>query len=104
MLQAEKSGLQVPLPLKKYEVEALLSGDKEDVFVEEDCQEGTSEEDDNEQGFTNLMDPESELFMEYERDRHNTPICKLVPATANNLQWDHFTGQPTRKKGAKISR
>ena len=87
------------VPLRVYEAEDVLSGDEEDIFVEKDHQEGTSQEDDTvEQGFTDLVDAESELFMEYERDRNNTPICKLVPATASDLKWDHFTGESKTKK------
>ena len=95
----EKSGPQEKLPVQKYKEDKGISGGEEDVFVEEDCQEGTSEEDDTvEQGFTDLVDAESELFMEFERDRHNTPICKLVLATTSDLQWNRFTGQSTRRK------
>ena len=54
-----------------------------------------------EQGFTDLVDAESELFMELERDRHNTPICKLILATASDLQWNCITGQSITRKYKK---
>ena len=94
----EKSGPQEKLPVQKYEEDQGISGEEKDVVLEEDCEDGTSEEDTVEQGLTHLMDAESELFMEFKRDRHNTPICKLVPATASDLQWNHFMGQSTRRK------
>ena len=95
----EKSGPQEKLPVQKYEEYEGISGEEEDVFIEEDCQEGSSEEYDAvEQGFTDLVNAKSELLMELERDRHNTRICKLVPTTASDLQWHHFTGQSTRRK------
>ena len=105
MLEAgkcQKSGPKVTVPLRVYEAEDILSGDEEDVFVEKDSEEGTSQEDDAvEQGFTDLVDTESELFMELERDRHNTPICKLIPTTASGLQWNCFTGQSITRKYKK---
>ena len=100
--KCKKSGPKVPAPLRVYEAEDVLSGDEEDVFVEKDHQERTSEEDDAvEQGFTDLVDAESELLMEIEKDRHNTPICKLIPATATDLQWNCFMGQSITRKYKK---
>ena len=90
-LPVENSGPQEKLPVQKYEEEEGISRKEEDIFIEQDCQEGTCEEDDDEEGFTDLIDPESELFMEYERDRNNIPICKLVPATASDLEWEPFS-------------
>ena len=94
----EKSGPLEKLLVQKYEEDEEISGEEEDIVLEEDCEEGTSEEDAVEQGFTDLTDAESELFMEFKRDRHNTPICKLVLATASDLQWNHFMGQSTGRK------
>ena len=58
--------------------------------------EGTSEKDKDEE--EDFLDPGRELVMEYERDRNNTLIFKLVLATASNLKWDHFTGQSIKRK------
>ena len=60
--------------------------------------EGTSEQDEDEEVDKDFLDPGRELVIEYERDRNNTPICKLVLATASNLKWDRFTGPSTKRK------
>ena len=73
------------IPVEKSEPLEMIPVEKS----EED--EGTFEEDEDEEGDKDFLDPDSELVMEYKRDRNDTPICKLVPATACNLKWDHFT-------------
>ena len=35
--------------------------------------------------------PKQELQLQIEKDTANKPICKLVLATAKDLEWDHFT-------------
>ena len=89
--KSELHGLE-KLTVQKYEKD-------EGISEHEDIEEGgTSEEDKDEEGFKDFLDPESEFFMEYERDRNNKPICKLVPAAASDLEWDHFTGESKTKK------
>ena len=59
------------------------------VEIEEGAPEGEKEINFEEEICTTW----EEYAVELDRDRNVTPISKLVPASVNNLKWDHFTGK-----------
>ena len=41
--------------------------------------------------YSGTCHPKQKLQLQIDKDAANKPIYKLVPATAKDLEWDHFT-------------
>ena len=63
---------------------------------------GPPEENKCEKCEADFVHPRTELVMELEKDRNNTPISKLVPATVKDLEWDHFTKKSASEIGVPL--